>query len=441
MDARIEPARQLGINLGDAHIIRNAGGSPQEAIRSIVISQRLLGTKEIAVFRHTGCGMLTFTTPQLQQIVRDAAPGDSSIASAVNKIDFLEFSNLEEAVKSDVEFLKSHPLVLKETTITGWIYDVETGKSSPPTTYHSISGAETMSYAASKLELESPRLSATTPGGDEEIPEQEHVALKELLTISPPTQQGPVIAIDLDDVLSQTNHKVAEWHNQKYGTNMDISHFYYYYYWKNPFWGTPNETFTKVQDFYAEDHIFQADPVVGAREGVQTLRNMGFKLIIVTARGENVQERSWKWVNDHFPGIFDSVICTGQFKDAHKRGHEVVTRLSKAQVCNDLGAQLLIDDSAENSIQCATADPPVKVLLFGDYEWNKRISGHGDATDEMAFDNRLKANGGKEFWKEETLDIPDGVPLWRVKDWGEVIRWVRQAISDGTIPGPASENP
>lgn len=102
--------------------------SRRESIRSIVISQRLLGTREIAIFRHVGCGMLLFTSDQVRDIVKSAEPGNNEVANAINEIDFLEFSNLEESVKTDVQFLKENPLVLKDTTITGWIYDVETGK-------------------------------------------------------------------------------------------------------------------------------------------------------------------------------------------------------------------------------------------------------------------------------------------------------------------------
>ena len=96
-------------------------------MRSILISQRLLGTREIAVFHHTDCGMLTFTTPQLRKLVKDSDPSDPSL-SAVDEIDFLEFPELEQSVKDDVEYLKTNPLVLKETVVTGWIYDVTTGK-------------------------------------------------------------------------------------------------------------------------------------------------------------------------------------------------------------------------------------------------------------------------------------------------------------------------
>ncbi|KAG6919591.1 hypothetical protein DXG01_004255 [Tephrocybe rancida] len=128
MDARIEPASQLGIELGDAHVIRNAGGVAKEALRSIVISQRLLGTREIAVFHHSGCGMLSFTTDHLRRVVKEAEPDNAAVAEAVEDIHFLEFADLQESVKSDVKFLQEHPLILKGTEVTGWVYHVETGK-------------------------------------------------------------------------------------------------------------------------------------------------------------------------------------------------------------------------------------------------------------------------------------------------------------------------
>lgn len=106
----------------------NVSVGSKEALRSIVISQRLLGTREVAVFHHTGCGMLTFSTNDLREIVKKADPGNAAAASQVDGIEFLEFSNLKNSVESDVEFLQKNPLVLKETTISGWIYDVETGK-------------------------------------------------------------------------------------------------------------------------------------------------------------------------------------------------------------------------------------------------------------------------------------------------------------------------
>ncbi|KAJ7124746.1 hypothetical protein C8R43DRAFT_1030621 [Mycena crocata] len=259
--------------------------------------------------------------------------------------------------------------------------------------------------------------------------------LAKLAALSPPTASlDPLIAVDLDDVLSQTNRMVAQWHNDKFGTQMDLSTFYYYYYWKNPLWGTPQETHTKVKEFYSTDAIFQAVPVPGAREGIQALRDIGYKLVIVTARTSDVADATWEWVEKYFPGAFSHLLFTGQFKDAHKLHHnEVLTNLTKSQICADLKAQVLIDDSSENAIECSTASPPTRVLLFGDYEWNKRMSGPGDGADGMSFDRRLAAGGGREFWKEEALVIPEGVPIERVKDWSEVVRWVKAAREAGRI--------
>ena len=97
----------------------------KEALRSIIISQQLLGTREIAVFHHTNCGMLTFKNDDFKNQLKGEYP---SAAVEVDKIDFHPFGHLENSVKDDVEFLKGHPLVLKESIITGWIYEVETGK-------------------------------------------------------------------------------------------------------------------------------------------------------------------------------------------------------------------------------------------------------------------------------------------------------------------------
>lgn len=127
MDARINVYAQLDIKEGEAHIIRNAGGVAKDALRSIIISQRLLGTREIAVIHHTGCGMTSFSTPQLRTLVKESDPQDSALA-VVDDIDFLEFKDTEQSVKDDVAWLRTNALLLKETPISGWVYDVETGK-------------------------------------------------------------------------------------------------------------------------------------------------------------------------------------------------------------------------------------------------------------------------------------------------------------------------
>ncbi|KAF9032018.1 carbonate dehydratase activity protein [Rhodocollybia butyracea] len=132
MDARIDCYKSLGLELGEVHVVRNAGGVVRDALRSIIISQRLLGTREIAVFHHTNCGMLSFTSPQLRDIIKSEAqskPSDEreAIAKTVDSMEFHEFSDLEASVKADVDFLKEHALVLDETKVTGWLYDTNNG--------------------------------------------------------------------------------------------------------------------------------------------------------------------------------------------------------------------------------------------------------------------------------------------------------------------------
>lgn len=120
MDARIVPARLFGLEEGDAHVIRNAGGRTPEALRSLVISQRLLGTEAVMVVQHTDCGMLTFTNEDLQAKVKDDLGAD------VSDVDFLPFADLEQNVRADVEFLKRSPLIPDDIDIRGFVYDVQT---------------------------------------------------------------------------------------------------------------------------------------------------------------------------------------------------------------------------------------------------------------------------------------------------------------------------
>jgi carbonic anhydrase len=120
MDARLHPAKFLGLEIGDAHVIRNAGGrASDDAIRSLIISSVLLGTKEYVVIHHTDCGMLTFSNDDLHEKLADK--GDAT------GIDFLPFSDNEASVRADVERIKASPFIPDSVTVSGHIYDVATG--------------------------------------------------------------------------------------------------------------------------------------------------------------------------------------------------------------------------------------------------------------------------------------------------------------------------
>lgn len=91
-----------------------------------------------------------------------------------------------------------------------------------------------------------------------------------------------------------------------------------------------------------------------------------------------------------------------------------------------MGAKFLIDDSLENALKCVYHIPPTQVLLFGDNQWNKRESKYTDIKTELSFAERLEKEGGREFWKDEEVQIPDEAPLKRVDSWEEVVAWVEE---------------
>jgi len=246
-----------------------------------------------------------------------------------------------------------------------------------------------------------------------------------------------VIAVDLDDVLCQTNQAVADWHNERYGTEMVLGDFHYYHYWKNPYWGTPDETHDKIKEFYA-NWLMVPKVVPGALEGVQEIQKMGYELVIVTARHLEEESRSRLWLKSHFPDIFSDVICTGQFmKD--EDGKETYGKLSKSEVCHRIGAKLLIDDSAENVLACASATPPVTTILFGDYQWNKRESKVDAPEDHLSYEDRLKAENGQEWWKEDYVDEKLPRNVTRAKDWREVVSWAKENLARSSEPSLPAE--
>ncbi len=141
MDARLDPARYAGLSEGDAHVIRNAGGrASDDAIRSLVISHKLLGTAEWFVIHHTNCGMEFFTNDVmgnlLSQSLETAALGSdgfydvgSGPGSDVGRtIDWLTIPDQEQSVVDDVRRIRDHPLVPASIPIYGYLYDVKTGR-------------------------------------------------------------------------------------------------------------------------------------------------------------------------------------------------------------------------------------------------------------------------------------------------------------------------
>jgi carbonic anhydrase len=122
MDARIVVSRVLGLDEGDAHVIRNAGGVvTDDAIRSLAISQRLLGTEEIILIHHTGCGMLTFRDDEFRQSIQDETGIKPEWAAEA-------FSDLDADVRQSIARIQASPFIPKKDSVRGFVYDVETGK-------------------------------------------------------------------------------------------------------------------------------------------------------------------------------------------------------------------------------------------------------------------------------------------------------------------------
>jgi carbonic anhydrase len=122
MDARLNPYGILGLSEGDAHVIRNAGGVvTDDEIRSLAISQRLLGTEEIILIHHTDCGMLTFTDDDFKRSIQEETGIKPEWAAEA-------FSDLDEDVRQSIARIKASPFIPNKDTVRGFVYEVETGR-------------------------------------------------------------------------------------------------------------------------------------------------------------------------------------------------------------------------------------------------------------------------------------------------------------------------
>ena len=123
IDSRLDPAGAYGLSLGASHMIRNAGGSAREALRSLLISIHVDGVEEVFVVKHTGCGLLGASNEEIARVVGQKVP-----MAGVGEVDFMPFADLERAVREDVVFLREHALVADRVRVTGWVHEVETGR-------------------------------------------------------------------------------------------------------------------------------------------------------------------------------------------------------------------------------------------------------------------------------------------------------------------------
>jgi carbonic anhydrase len=122
MDARLDPQALLGLQEGDAHVIRNAGGVvTDDEVRSLAISQRLLGTEEIVLIHHTDCGMLTFQDDAFRQSIQDETGIKPEWAAEA-------FADVDADVRQSIARIRSSPFIPRKESVRGFVYDVETGR-------------------------------------------------------------------------------------------------------------------------------------------------------------------------------------------------------------------------------------------------------------------------------------------------------------------------
>eukprot|EP00040_Diaphanoeca_grandis_P034144 m.210471 g.210471 ORF g.210471 m.210471 type:complete len:219 (-) comp33078_c0_seq3:213-869(-) len=185
-----------------------------------------------------------------------------------------------------------------------------------------------------------------------------------------PTAELPVVAVDLDEVLGRFVPALIEYHNDLYGTTLRTETFHSYTF-KEVWGGSDEEALEKVYSFFKSKYFLEGiKPIEGAREILEK-HMASFKYVVVTSRQDVIREETVAWVNLHYPNIF-AAIENGNHYDLRcpnpDETNDHVTKRSKPDMCADVGAIALIDDSTKYAHQCCNTLQ--KVILFGEYAWN-----------------------------------------------------------------------
>ena len=167
-----------------------------------------------------------------------------------------------------------------------------------------------------------------------------------------------IIGFDLDDVLLNFNDALHPYHNSRYGTSYQIENITSFDLAK--LWGVSEEEKNKrVLDFYSSPEHWDAEPVAGAVKGIKNLKQY-HNLSIITAKPEELKDKTLEWLNKHFPKMFDGIHFVNHYGSGQRRG--------KGEVCNELAMEIFVDDSLDNVKDVANCGIPV--LLF-DAPWNQ----------------------------------------------------------------------
>ncbi|OCF60560.1 hypothetical protein L486_00195 [Kwoniella mangroviensis CBS 10435] len=268
------------------------------------------------------------------------------------------------------------------------------------------------------------------------------------------TKNQRIIAIDFDDVCSENMAMIVKQHNLRYGTDLTLNDLQTYVFWQNRGFGTPaEEVARKVQTL--NNLLPLTTPIPGFVEGLRTLHELGHPIHIVTSRPEKDEQGLKDWLSaqgitiGHEPkDVIVQAHFTGSYGDVNKpiepRGdddefeRELNERLkelwkdgvgkgkgglAKLWILRNINASLFIDDHHGNLEPIITADPPIPCLLFGEYGWNQSRSGITSPVEMMDYNERMSSGLPLPF---QEIQFGREQYIHRVKDWEELVQWVRE---------------
>ncbi|KAK5101462.1 hypothetical protein LTR70_000809 [Exophiala xenobiotica] len=260
----------------------------------------------------------------------------------------------------------------------------------------------------------------------------------------------PVIAVDMDDVLANTNEVLYQWHNKKYSTDLKLQEdAKYFHQWLNRGWGDEKTTRAKLQAFEESPEWDAIPGEDGAIDALKHLQGLGYSIVVVTARGPEKARPSQQFLLKHYPDVFDAVyFCKDTEKDEIRKAVSEPTKQElfgergqdeeplpiiwhpgpKSDACKHIGAEFLIDDSVENAFEVLGHGPTgIKVPLFGPYLWNHQwVDMSKPEFKDLDYDQRMK-----EGFVDDTslMDLPDQVV--RCVDWPQVQSFITNEARRG----------
>jgi 5'(3')-deoxyribonucleotidase len=175
-------------------------------------------------------------------------------------------------------------------------------------------------------------------------------------------KKRPIVAVDLDEVLGEFITPLVKFHNAVYPDAPRLSATSFFSYKFADVWGgTRDEAIAKVHEFFDSEYFEDIPVVSGAKDGVQALLKAGYRLVVVTSRQYEIERQTREWIQRHFADCFEDIAFGNHWGMSGGK-------VSKVALCQDLGAECLIDDSVDYAMECGKTG--LRVLLFGDYAWN-----------------------------------------------------------------------